>query len=81
MDASKNGVIYFSFGTNVRPELLPPQKIQMFVNVFSQLPYDILWKWDLDTLPGKSKNIRISKWFPQADLLSKSKEYNYNVFV
>ncbi|CAH0715012.1 unnamed protein product, partial [Brenthis ino] len=69
LDTSKNGVIYFSFGTNVQPELLPPQKIQMFVNVFSQLPYDVLWKWGLDTLPGKSDNIKISKWLPQADLL------------
>ncbi|CAH0403387.1 unnamed protein product [Chilo suppressalis] len=69
LDSSKNGVIYISFGTNVEPALLPPQKIQALINVFSKLPYDILWKWNRDELPGRSKNIKISKWLPQADLL------------
>ncbi|KAH9634408.1 hypothetical protein HF086_000234 [Spodoptera exigua] len=69
LDSSKNGVIYISFGTNVLPSLLPQDKIQMIAKVFSQLPYDVLWKWDKDELPGRSKNIRISKWLPQSDML------------
>lgn len=77
MDSSKNGVIYFSLGTNVRPELLPRQKIEIIIKVFSKLPYDVLWKWNLDTLPGISDNIRISKWLPQPDVLSKFKEFVY----
>lgn len=60
-----------SFGTNVKPSLLPPEKIRMFTTVFSQLPYDILWKWDKDEIPGRSQNVKISKWLPQSDLLSK----------
>lgn len=59
-----------SFGTNVDPALLPPEKIQILLRVFSQLPYDVLWKWSKDELPGRSPNIRIAKWFPQPDLLS-----------
>ncbi|XP_064074646.1 UDP-glycosyltransferase UGT5-like [Vanessa tameamea] len=58
-----------SFGTNVSPSLLPPEKIQMFVNVFSHLPYDVLLKCDKDVLPGKSENIKIFKWLPQSDVL------------
>ncbi|XP_023937655.2 UDP-glycosyltransferase UGT5-like [Bicyclus anynana] len=69
LDSSKNGVIYMSFGTNVRPSLLPPEKIKVFTTVFSQLPYDILWKWDKDEIPGRPQNVRISKWLPQSDLL------------
>ncbi|XP_059056333.1 UDP-glucosyltransferase 2-like [Achroia grisella] len=69
LDASKHGVIYISYGTNVSPSHLPPEKIQMLVNVFSRLPYDVIWKWDKDELPGRSKNIKISKWLPQSDLL------------
>lgn len=60
-----------SFGTNSMTEMLPPEKIQIIIKVFSDLPYDILWKWDNAELPGRSKNIRINKWFPQSDLLSK----------
>ncbi|CAH0598234.1 unnamed protein product [Chrysodeixis includens] len=69
LDLSKHGVIYFSFGTNVAPSTLPPERIAIFTKVFSKLPYDVLWKWDKDDLPGRSDNIRISKWLPQSDLL------------
>ncbi|CAH2230254.1 jg20003 [Pararge aegeria aegeria] len=69
LNSSKNGVIYMSFGTNVKPSLLPPEKVKIFTTVFSQLPYDILWKWDKDEIPGRPKNVRISKWLPQSDLL------------
>ena len=74
MDSSIHGVIYVSFGTNVLPSLLPPEKIEMMASVFSKLPYNVLWKWDKDVLPGQSNNIKILKWFPQSDLLSKSKQ-------
>lgn len=60
-----------SFGTNANPSSLPPEIKQLFVRVFSRLPYNVLWKWDEDVLPGQTENIRIGKWFPQADLLSK----------
>ncbi|CAD0205783.1 unnamed protein product [Chrysodeixis includens] len=69
LDSSKNGVIYISFGTNVDPTLLPPERIQVLVQAVSQLPYDVLWKWNGDELPGRTANIRISKWLPQSDLL------------
>nr|XP_021199107.2 UDP-glucosyltransferase 2 [Helicoverpa armigera]WRX06251.1 UGT33B5 [Helicoverpa armigera] len=69
LDSSKNGVVYISFGTNVQPSLLPPEKVRILVKVFSELPYDVLWKWDKDELPGRTSNIRISKWLPQSDLL------------
>ncbi|NP_001243978.1 UDP-glucosyltransferase precursor [Bombyx mori] len=69
LDSSKHGVVYISFGTNVEPSLLPPERIQLLIKVFSELPYDVLWKWDQDELPGKSENIKIAKWLPQSDLL------------
>ncbi|KAL0860415.1 hypothetical protein ABMA27_009809 [Loxostege sticticalis] len=78
LDSSKHGVIYISFGTNVEPALLPPERIQKFINVFSKLPYDILWKWNQDELPGRTENIRISKWLPQSDLL---RHPNLKVFI
>lgn len=41
------------------------------MKVLSGLPYDVLWKWDSDELPAQYKNIKFSKWLPQADLLRK----------
>ncbi|KAI5642686.1 UDP-glucoronosyl and UDP-glucosyl transferase domain-containing protein [Phthorimaea operculella] len=69
LDSSKNGVIYMSFGTNTDPTLLPGDFISKFVKVFCELPYDVLWKWNGDELPGGCDNIRTQKWFPQPDLL------------
>lgn len=51
--------------------MLPTDKLQIIVKVLSNLPYDVLWKWNNDDLPGKADNIKISKWYPQSDLLSK----------
>ncbi|CAK1547648.1 unnamed protein product [Leptosia nina] len=73
LDSSKNGVIYISFGSNVKPSILPPEKIQVMTKVLSKLRYDVLWKWDQEELPGKSENIRIYKWFPQPTLLKHPK--------
>ncbi|CAH2101289.1 unnamed protein product [Euphydryas editha] len=69
LDSSKNGVIYISFGTNVRPSMFPPDKLKIIINVISKLPYNVLWKWDDDELPERPQNVKISKWFPQSDLL------------
>lgn len=71
LDSSENGVIYFSFGTNVNLTLLPPEKIQIFEKVFSQLPYNVIWRRDNDRFVIKSDNIKVYQWLPQADLLSK----------
>ncbi|CAH2089805.1 unnamed protein product [Euphydryas editha] len=69
LDSSEHGVIYISFGTNVKPSMFHPEKLKIFTEVLSQLPYDVLWKWDKDELAGRPNNVRISKWLPQSDLL------------
>lgn len=51
--------------------MLPREKIETIIKVFSELPYNVLWKYDKDVLSGKTDNIEIAKWFPQSDLLSK----------
>ncbi|XP_030032898.2 UDP-glucosyltransferase 2 [Manduca sexta] len=67
MDSSESGVIYMSFGTNIPPSKLPQNVKRMFLKVFSELPYDVLWKFDED-LPDLPQNVKISKWFPQSDI-------------
>ena len=51
--------------------MIPTKKVEIINKVLSKLPYDVLWKWDKDDLPGKADNIKLSKWLPQSDLLSK----------
>ncbi|XP_028033745.1 UDP-glucuronosyltransferase 2B7-like [Bombyx mandarina] len=68
LDSSDTGVIYMSFGTNVPPSKLPRQLTQMFASVFRELPYKVLWKWDLDVVEGMPENVKTGRWFPQADV-------------
>ncbi|XP_072946286.1 UDP-glucosyltransferase 2-like [Epargyreus clarus] len=72
LDTSKHGVIYMSFGTNIQPSILPPQMVKMMMKVFSELPYDVIWKWNME-MEDKPKNIKLFKWLPQPDLLKHPK--------
>lgn len=71
LDSSQNGVIYMSFGSNIRAKDLNERILSIFLSVFSKLKFDILWKFESDErLTNKSSNVFTSKWFPQADLLA-----------
>lgn len=71
LDSSSNGVIYMSLGSNVKSKDLREETKQIFLNVFRELSYDVLWKFENDQLmANKSSNVRIAKWFPQSDLLA-----------
>ncbi|XP_068083275.1 UDP-glycosyltransferase UGT5-like [Anabrus simplex] len=69
LDDAKEGVIYFSLGSNVRSDKLTAEKRQMILEAFSELPHKVLWKWESDTLPGQPKNVKVGKWLPQNDIL------------
>ncbi|PSN43365.1 hypothetical protein C0J52_23089 [Blattella germanica] len=74
LDEATEGVIYFSLGTNVRSDSMSQEQIQIFNDVFSQLVnFRVLWKFEGDILLGKPNNVKISKWFPQQDILAHTK--------
>ncbi|KAL7013396.1 hypothetical protein ACKWTF_015374 [Chironomus riparius] len=69
LDKSTNGVVVVSFGTlatKFNQELL-----LKFLNVFKDLPFNVIWKTELDRnkfdIP---KNIFTSKWLQLADILA-----------
>ncbi|XP_054725200.1 UDP-glucosyltransferase 2-like [Anastrepha obliqua] len=67
---SKEGAIYFSLGSNVKSKNLSKEKLAILMRVFASLPYNILWKFEAIELPDKPKNVYISQWFPQSDILA-----------
>ncbi|XP_059058834.1 UDP-glycosyltransferase UGT5-like [Achroia grisella] len=73
LDSLSNDVIYISFGTNVETSWLPAKQLNIMVEVLSSLPYQVIWKWNEDELPGRTENINISKWLPQEALLKHPK--------
>lgn len=74
LDEAKDGVIYFSLGTNIPGSALK-EKLQIFAEAFKRLaPVKILWKYDGDNFPGKPENVRTVEWAPQNDVLGKLRQ-------
>ena len=69
--AGSTGVIYFSLGSVIRSESMPPEYHQAFLEAFRRLPQRVLWKYERE-LEGASDNVRVSSWLPQQDILGKS---------
>ncbi|KAF5301856.1 hypothetical protein FQR65_LT08688 [Abscondita terminalis] len=73
LDASEHGFIYFSLGSNVKNKDLPEKTVNVILETFAELPYTVLWKFELDEMPNKPKNVITSKWFPQQDIFKHPK--------
>uniref|UniRef100_A0A182WAE8 Uncharacterized protein n=1 Tax=Anopheles minimus TaxID=112268 RepID=A0A182WAE8_9DIPT len=71
VEKAKNGVIYFSMGTNIRSADFPDSLRDAFVGAFSKLSQVlVIWKWENATLPNQSGNVIIGPWMPQQQLLA-----------
>ncbi|KAF5287358.1 hypothetical protein FQA39_LY15961 [Lamprigera yunnana] len=70
LDSAKEGFIYFSLGSNVKSKDLPEQTRNVILETFRELPYTVLWKFELEDLPNRPKNVITSKWSPQLRVLS-----------
>ncbi|XP_055916179.1 uncharacterized protein LOC129949013 [Eupeodes corollae] len=68
--SSEHGVIYLSFGSNIKGDDLNPELFGILFKALSSLKQTVLWKWDGKKLPGESPNIHYRKWLPQDDLLA-----------
>nr|XP_026493893.1 UDP-glucuronosyltransferase 2B18-like [Vanessa tameamea] len=73
IEESEHGVIYISFGSMLKATTTPKDKIEAITAALSELPQRIIWKWEEKTLPGNPKNIFLSKWLPQNDILAHPK--------
>ncbi len=69
LNESANGVIYFCLGSLMRASTMTPKMRKAFVSAFKQVPQNVLWKWEADSLPDKPSNVLIKKWMPQRDIL------------
>lgn len=72
LDDSTNGVILMSLGSYAKSQDLDSKVIETFLNVFKDISYDVLWKFEGE-LHNKSDNVMIAKWLPQADVLAHPK--------
>ena len=70
-------VALVSFGSSLSPSKMPKEKLEIFVETFRTLKMSFIWKWD-EVVPNLPKNVKISSWLPQQDLLGHP---NLKVFV
>nr|QBQ34577.1 UDP-glycosyltransferase UGT381B1 [Diaphorina citri] len=74
IEGAKDGVIYFSLGTNMQSASLQEDKRKAIVDSFKQFPrHRIIWKWEEDILPDLPSNVMCRKWLPQHDILAHPK--------
>ncbi|KAG8034235.1 hypothetical protein G9C98_001320, partial [Cotesia typhae] len=81
LDESKNGCVYFTFGSMVRIETFPAKTLAAFYETFKKIaPTRVLMKIaDPSLLPaGLPKNVITSTWLPQVAVL---KHKNTKVFI
>ncbi|CAH2054212.1 unnamed protein product, partial [Iphiclides podalirius] len=69
MDSAKDGVIYFSLGSNLKSKDLPDEVKADLLKVFSEFNQTVIWKFE-ETLQNKPDNVHIIKWAPQTSILA-----------
>ncbi|CAH1403023.1 unnamed protein product [Nezara viridula] len=78
MNESKDGVIFFTWGSHYKMTNMEPELLSSLMSVFGKLKQRVLMKWENETMPGKPDNVKIAKWFPQASVLSHP---NMRIFI
>lgn len=70
MDGARDGVIYFSWGSNYEAQDAD-DIAQSLMETFSKVKQRVIFKWSDLNIPNKPDNVLISNWFPQTSILSK----------
>lgn len=61
-------------GSSVKTANMPDNLRQLLLSTFAKLPYRVLWKYDSAFIQNDlTPNVKISKWFPQQDILGHKK--------
>ncbi|XP_037030946.1 UDP-glycosyltransferase UGT5-like [Bradysia coprophila] len=78
VEGATHGLIFVSFGTNIRSADLTLEKRTALLSTFGKLKQRVLWKFEDDTLTNLPANVLVKKWLPQNDILAHP---NTKIFV
>lgn len=72
IEKGKKGTVLMALGTNMKSIFLGEEKLISIIEAFKEMPdYNFIFKFEADTLPTeKPKNVMISKFLPQNDILA-----------
>ncbi|XP_013189975.2 UDP-glucosyltransferase 2 [Amyelois transitella] len=69
LDNAKNGLIFFSMGSNLKSKDFPEVLKKEFLQIFGGLKQTVLWKFE-EKLPNLPSNVHIVDWAPQQSILA-----------
>ncbi|XP_026501561.2 UDP-glucosyltransferase 2-like [Vanessa tameamea] len=69
ISSAKDGVVYVSFGSNLKASTMSKKKIEQFLLAFKKIPQKVLWKLEDTTFLVSNDNLLTRSWFPQLDVL------------
>ncbi|XP_011690798.1 PREDICTED: UDP-glucuronosyltransferase 2C1-like [Wasmannia auropunctata] len=69
---SRNGVIYFSLGSQIDTSTIPNQVFAALYRAFEQVPQQILWTCAKERMPPLPGNVKCIGWAPQLSVLCHS---------
>ncbi|KAL0818871.1 hypothetical protein ABMA28_008189 [Loxostege sticticalis] len=69
MDDAKEGVIYFSMGSNLQSVDMTDNMRNSLLKMFSKLKQKVIWKFE-DDLKNVPENVHLVKWAPQQSILA-----------
>jgi len=78
IEESKDGFVYFSLGSHIRPQLLSAERRDAILKSFGKLKQRVLVKWNAELPPNPPANCRFEDWVPQQEVLAHP---NLKVFV
>jgi len=65
----RDGVIYFSLGSQIDPSTIPSQVFAALYRAFEQVPQQILWNCVEGRIPPLPRNVKCIEWAPQLSIL------------
>ncbi|XP_045530280.1 UDP-glycosyltransferase UGT5-like [Pieris brassicae] len=77
LDASPQGVIYFSMGSVLKASAFKGNTKKELLQVFGSLKQTVLWKLD-EKIDGLPKNVHVRPWMPQSSILAHP---NVKIFI
>ncbi|CAG7725584.1 unnamed protein product [Allacma fusca] len=70
LDNAPDGVVLIAFGSTINLATLPPEIKSSFLNMMRRFPKVLfIWRWDGPEPEDQPKNLIVSKWLPQLQIL------------
>lgn len=70
LDEAIDGAIFFSFGTFIKSEEMPAERLQVFLGALSQIKQRVIWKFDQKFIENIPTNVIARERLPQNDILA-----------